>query len=317
MFDDQSQQYRWFLLPSEAAACLRGDNIPEFSSKLPFCPPHFREQIGLPSFENLEDDDGDPLSYIQEERNMSSSVVDASDQQFEKTTVKHETFSKGMINILDKGYNEINVMKETSYVKENEEEEMEIISNTEVSNEVETTISSEDIETDTKIHVRQTGNSMESSDNSSSCEITDKEENKLTGKCNDNERICDKTGVCDDGSEVTDSCRTNKKRKFDDSSSNCSVNTSCDKIKCDSTCALTKTKIDGTMDTCELSKTKTKETLDTGPVHKVCKWYSPPKQIFKPFVSVSILTCTYTWIIYFMRVTVTFIVICISCSHIK
>lgn len=285
MFDDLSQQYRWFMLPSEAASCLHGDSIPDFSSKLPFCPPHFREQIGLPPFKNFEDDDGNPLIHMQEESSVGSNIIDASDEQLEENKSKSETFSKGMINILDKGYNEVNAMNDTICAKKNEENEMDFVVDLEVNSGVENNTSSVSIDKDTKLIVLQTGNSIQSTNDSSSCKIIDKMENKLTEKGNDNEKIHDKAAICDDGSELTNSCRTNKKRKFDDSSSKCSVNASCDKVKCNSTCALTKTKNDETKDTCVLSKTKTKERLDTGPVNKVCKWFSPPKQIFKPFVS--------------------------------
>ncbi|KAJ8297700.1 hypothetical protein KUTeg_024231 [Tegillarca granosa] len=278
MFDDLSQQYRWFMLPSEAASCLHGDSIPDFSSKLPFCPPHFREQIGLPPFKNFEDDDGNPLIHMQEESSIGSNIIDASDEQLEENKSKSETFSKGMINILDKGYNEVNAMNDTICAKKNEENEMDFVVDLEVNSGVENNTSSVSIDKDTKLIVLQTGNSIQSTNDSSSCKIIDKMENKLTEKGNYNEKIHDKAAICDDGSELTNSCRTNKKRKFDDSSPKCSLNVN-------STCALTKTKNDETKDTCVLSKTKTKERLDTGPVNKVCKWFSPPKQIFKPFVS--------------------------------
>lgn len=50
MFDEESQQLRWFVLPSEAAACINGNHSPS-TSPLPFCPPGLREELGLPAFE--------------------------------------------------------------------------------------------------------------------------------------------------------------------------------------------------------------------------------------------------------------------------
>lgn len=49
MFDDESKQLRWFVLPSEAAACL-SDNLTHNIFTLPFCPPAIRERIGIPPF---------------------------------------------------------------------------------------------------------------------------------------------------------------------------------------------------------------------------------------------------------------------------
>lgn len=48
MFDEESSKLRWFLLPSEAAACIHGKPVNKFP--LPFCPPNHREVLGLPPF---------------------------------------------------------------------------------------------------------------------------------------------------------------------------------------------------------------------------------------------------------------------------
>lgn len=76
MFDDECKQLRWFVLPSEAAACIHGNHTPS-SSPLPFCPPSFREHLGLPPFETncVEADvlDGDMKdnNYFGDKRNMT------------------------------------------------------------------------------------------------------------------------------------------------------------------------------------------------------------------------------------------------------
>ena len=56
MFDEESNKHRWFLLPSEALACLQGHtkDVPKFN--LPFCPPNFREHIGMDKFEPKDRD---------------------------------------------------------------------------------------------------------------------------------------------------------------------------------------------------------------------------------------------------------------------
>lgn len=53
MFDEDSKPLRWFLLPSEAANCLKepAGNQTSREYTLPFCPPSVREQLGLPPFE--------------------------------------------------------------------------------------------------------------------------------------------------------------------------------------------------------------------------------------------------------------------------
>ena len=47
MFDEETQPYRWFLLPSEAAIILANSNDfnPHHCSRLPFCPSHFLNKI--------------------------------------------------------------------------------------------------------------------------------------------------------------------------------------------------------------------------------------------------------------------------------
>lgn len=56
MFDEASKQLRWFLLPSEAADCFKG-NQSQNATKLPFCPPNLREQLGLSLFSERQIDD--------------------------------------------------------------------------------------------------------------------------------------------------------------------------------------------------------------------------------------------------------------------
>ena len=50
MFDEAVKPFHWFLLPSKAADCLKGNQTPQNAAALPFCPPQLRESLGLPVF---------------------------------------------------------------------------------------------------------------------------------------------------------------------------------------------------------------------------------------------------------------------------
>lgn len=100
MFDDESSQLRWFVLPSEAAACL-SDNLTHNAFTLPFCPPAIREWIGLPPFvEEYSDEEPcekDSLDYCYyhsiKDRTMFSveMVTDQRIDQLEKkVSVSHK-----------------------------------------------------------------------------------------------------------------------------------------------------------------------------------------------------------------------------------
>ena len=74
MFDDAAKPFRWFLLPSEAADCLRNQSV-QNSSDLPFCPPQLRESLGLPVFVGSHDNgDCDITDFIlnAEQENLCS-----------------------------------------------------------------------------------------------------------------------------------------------------------------------------------------------------------------------------------------------------
>ena len=64
MFDDSAKPFCWFLLPSEAADCLR-NQFTQNSPDLPFCPPQLRESLGLPVFVGSHDNgDSDITDFI-------------------------------------------------------------------------------------------------------------------------------------------------------------------------------------------------------------------------------------------------------------
>ncbi|WAQ99967.1 TTCA-like protein [Mya arenaria] len=72
MFDEDSKPLRWFLLPSEAASCLQG-NQSQNSYTLPFCPPSVREQLGLSPFEEHNSDE-EPSEKDMRKNNMLRNV---------------------------------------------------------------------------------------------------------------------------------------------------------------------------------------------------------------------------------------------------
>lgn len=108
MFDDKSHKYRWFMVPSEAAACLQGNvaRVRDEGFVLPFCPPALRERVSLPPFiaggrsdewESLVKDTGDCRTATPANQDLCSQSC------FEGHTVERP-FSDGMIRSLDRGF---------------------------------------------------------------------------------------------------------------------------------------------------------------------------------------------------------------------
>lgn len=65
MFDEAVKPFRWFLLPSEATDCLKGNHPTKNVSALPFCPPKLRDSLGLSAFiGNHDNGDCDITDYI-------------------------------------------------------------------------------------------------------------------------------------------------------------------------------------------------------------------------------------------------------------
>ena len=108
MFDDKSKQLRWFVLPSEALACLQGSELT--NSPLPFCPPSLRESLGLSPFEEktvdgeINDSDKIENNYYHSQKHVTSqtkctfrgdqSTLDSCDDKNTESTPKVK-FSTG------------------------------------------------------------------------------------------------------------------------------------------------------------------------------------------------------------------------------
>ena len=81
MFDDAVKPFCWFLLPSEAAHCLAGNQSTQNAAVLPFCPPQLRESLGLPVFSGSHDNgDCDVIDYVLNSRDDSQSLCEANDR---------------------------------------------------------------------------------------------------------------------------------------------------------------------------------------------------------------------------------------------
>ncbi|XP_067663197.1 uncharacterized protein [Haliotis asinina] len=102
LFDDQSRPYRWFMLPSEALDCLRGNTVSKVSpSDLPFVPPPLKSRCGLTNGREEFYDDVDDENTLEYEgqNNIDCEIT--------------PEFSEGMVECLEKGF-------EDSQVNENQ-----------------------------------------------------------------------------------------------------------------------------------------------------------------------------------------------------
>ncbi|XP_071087136.1 uncharacterized protein [Haliotis cracherodii] len=95
LFDDQSRLYRWFMLPSEALDCVHGNRVTQVApSDLPFLPPPLKNRLGLtngreePNSDELEDDEN--ILGCEDQSNINSEIIPA--------------FSEGMVECLERGF---------------------------------------------------------------------------------------------------------------------------------------------------------------------------------------------------------------------
>ena len=86
MFDDAVNPFCWFLLPSEAAHYLVGNQPTQNAAALPFCPPQLRESLGLPVFIGSHDNgDCDISDYVLNLEDDSQSLCEANDKIIRNT----------------------------------------------------------------------------------------------------------------------------------------------------------------------------------------------------------------------------------------
>ena len=98
MFDEEAQRFRWFVLPSEANACLHHGIVGQVSPiDIPFCPPDLLARLG----------------YVEESRIRSASQRDAIfHDDFENCDQdkprQMASFSKGFSQLLEGGFSTVN-----------------------------------------------------------------------------------------------------------------------------------------------------------------------------------------------------------------
>ena len=265
MFDEASKTLRWFLLPSEAAHCLQG-NQSQNAANLPFYPPSLREQLGLPAFSDQHKEEEisakDMLdSNIKTERisggPIPNVIIDKDDyigkSDVIKTNINHsvdtddtgeKTFSEGMQKCLDNGFNDSSTVDKTC---------------------------------------------GDLSESKSVGDTHDKNESvpvKVTGVCNITPTSVKSVELSSDSQKKSDKCETNL----------------CENV---SLCRKRPAESEGTSPACAVSMKRTKDDMDgkvvvvevdgkdkkhIGRKSKTKKegtrWFSPPKTIFTPFLKV-------------------------------
>ncbi|XP_055958857.1 uncharacterized protein LOC126829671 isoform X2 [Patella vulgata] len=94
LFDEESKKYRWFVLPSEAQDCLLGNKKNSVSiDQLPFCPEVLKQRLGL--VDSIEDTTNH-ISVNFWTQLKRENVGKGSDSEVQ--------FSEGMVNCLDRGF---------------------------------------------------------------------------------------------------------------------------------------------------------------------------------------------------------------------
>ncbi|XP_041358893.1 uncharacterized protein LOC121375484 [Gigantopelta aegis] len=99
LFDEESQSFRWFVLPSEAHECLhsRGTSpLPLPPSSLPFLPQSLRVRLGVEDAQSDEAAESPP--DIQETGYMNTNMNSSLNRQSE------EPFMSGMVEMLERGF---------------------------------------------------------------------------------------------------------------------------------------------------------------------------------------------------------------------
>ena len=317
MFDDKSQKYRWFLLPSEAEACLRG-NAENYARRLPFCPPHFRQGIGLPPVTMDVADTNDGTLYDGNDGNVKTSHVASGDIQCDAGKGS-EKFSNRLIEDLDRGFkgrDEVCTSSENSEIIKSEKclvgrEEEKNTSGVEGS--------------ETMLDCQQQSRTKSCDENGSACEkesigvdtdaykVTDSIGNTISAESgnqeNDNSesmnaRTSDNESYEKPGvkltQDVTDSSQTNGlvgMQEAENSKAEPEISRQSSKNKraicsdgsCDwynkSECTLSKQRRTEAIVSVSGS-TQSSDGKSAQKDKKMCKWFSPPKTIFTHFLKV-------------------------------
>ncbi|XP_064595261.1 uncharacterized protein LOC135461904 [Liolophura sinensis] len=113
IFDEESRPFRWFLLPSEAQQCLRGQSSQESShrgqsseggcqsSQIPFCPSKLCQRFGVQP-KTILSVDGNEKKFIQEDLPALDSVTSSPHSLKNKVS-----FMTGMVQTLQSGFSSI------------------------------------------------------------------------------------------------------------------------------------------------------------------------------------------------------------------
>ncbi|XP_045204421.2 uncharacterized protein LOC123557183 [Mercenaria mercenaria] len=300
MFDEASKSLRWFLLPSEAADCLKGSQS-QNASQLPFCPPNLREHIGLPGFlgnyveeevtfkdmldKNMKNESAAAKNKTHENAGKETETVNTKEtiavkngvteetSSDEKVAVGHGTpdgksFSEGMQNCLNCGFDNSNVSDKVCNAKLND--------------------SKRKVYEDGRVGTnRNTNTCSKDTDSISICEKdrnTEQEETSSSAHSNTDESV-----------EPVDCSKLSKE--------------SCDSVKCDSSlCERNSTnrkrhaESDSVSPVCAMTVKRTKDGKVVGngvdgivndkkqmgrkskKKKEGTRWFSPPKTIFTPFL---------------------------------
>ncbi|XP_060606543.1 uncharacterized protein LOC132758858, partial [Ruditapes philippinarum] len=283
MFDEASKPLRWFLLPSEAADCLQG-NQSQNALHLPFCPPDLREHLGLPVFQEQHVEAEVTLKDMLEENvkhgqtsvtidkqkeelqdrikdnddnaGGSDVVVDYSKHGVNVNKTDEKSCSEGLQNCLDKGFSDSNTVNKTCGDKPVCDKDVDISEEIEI-------VSKQDKDLDCKAN--EDCNIDKDSSNSIKRVDLAGDSQKRINKCDTN--LCENTNVC-------------RKRPAE---------TECIGSVCTLPVKRTKDEVyvDGKVGE-NAAGGNVKDKKHSGRKSKTKKegtrWFSPPKTIFTPFL---------------------------------
>ncbi|KAK3100241.1 hypothetical protein FSP39_016852 [Pinctada imbricata] len=290
MFDDKAQKYRWFLLPSEAALFLHGNHVSNYATKLPFCPPKLRLQIGLPPFILGEEDSSTDVIYEGKSQGLENS---GSNTMHEGNS--EESFRDKMIENIDRGFSE-NLVDSAK----NHDTAIHVTPHHEKNDVKQSTESNTLDQTSPESCDRKPAgeSSFVSTEiNNYNCDLNDINRTALSlnsnpkqGSGNECETTCNPDNK-DTSAEIdmkSDFCSLSKKRslcsdqKFAiDSSSNCSVSK---QRRTEAIIVSEKSVESKVCDNNGKEVCDKKDSKAQGKDKKLCKWFSPPKTIFTPFL---------------------------------
>jgi hypothetical protein len=291
MFDEASKPLRWFLLPSEAADCLQG-NQSQNALHLPFCPPDLSEHLGLPVFqeqhveaevtlkdmleENVKHEQTavtigiksvndkqkeelqDRIKDNDDNAGGSDVVVDYSKHGVNVNKTDEKSCSEGLQNCLDKGFSDSNTVNKTCSDKP--------VCDTDVDISEEFDIVSKQVK-DLDCKANEDCNIDQDSSNSIKQVNLAGDSQKRITKCDTN--LCENTNIC-------------RKRPAE---------TECIGSVCTLPVKRTKDEVhvDGKVDE-NAAGGNVKDKKHSGRKSKTKKegtrWFSPPKTIFTPFLKV-------------------------------